>query len=90
MRKPSRRISMSRTPQDFGVLAGKNPWIRRTGAEKHYPEPIRRKTADDFFRGKILRVRVRFIRERWSEYRNHENFGVFPRVAIALLFDLGK
>jgi hypothetical protein len=58
---------MSRTPQDFGVFAGKNPWIRRSVTEKQHPEPIRRKAAYDFFRSKVLRVRVRFIRERWSE-----------------------
>src|ERR1700682_5229954 len=79
MSEPSWRISMSRPPQDFGVFARKNSRIGRSVAEKHHSEPVRRKAADDFFRGKVLRVRVRFIRERWSEYRNHEKFlGLYP------------
>jgi hypothetical protein len=58
-------------PQDFRILASQNPRIGRPIAEQHDPEAIRRKTAYDLFCGQVLRVRVRFIRERWSEYRNH-------------------
>jgi hypothetical protein len=75
---------MSRASQDFGVIAGKKPWIRHSVAEKHYPEPIRRKMAYNFFHGKVLRVCVRIIRERWSEYRNHQDFwGLHPGFANA-------
>jgi hypothetical protein len=63
--------------QDFSIFTGKNPRIRRSVAEKHYPEPIRRKTTYDLFRGQVLRVRVRFIRERWGEYREHQGCCVF-------------
>ena len=84
MGKPSWRISMSSPPQDFSVFARENPWVGRSVAEKHYPEPIRGKAAYDFFRGKVLRVRVRFVRERWGEDRNHQDFsGLRPDFATA-------
>jgi hypothetical protein len=59
--------------QDLRIFARKNPRISRSVAKKHDPESIRRKTAYDLFHGQVLRIRVRFIRERWSEYRNHGN-----------------
>ena len=54
---------MRRPFQDFCVFARENSWIRLAGAEKHNSEPVRWKTAYDFFYGKILRVRVGFVRE---------------------------
>jgi len=79
MSEPSWCISMSSTPQDFRIFASENPRIGGAGAEKHYPELVRWKTAYDFSRGQILRIRVCFIRERWSEYRNHQDFcGLHP------------
>ena len=70
-REPSCRIAMSGPRQDFCVFASENPRIGSSVAKHHDPEPIRRKTAYDLFRGQVLRVRVRFIGERWSEYRDH-------------------
>jgi hypothetical protein len=60
---------MPRPRQDFCVFAGENPRIGRFFARQHDPEPIRRKTAYDLFRGQDLRVRVRVIGEHWCEYR---------------------
>lgn len=72
MTEPSGRISMSCIPQNFSIFSGENPRIGISVAEEHDPEPVRRKTADDFFRGEVLRICVRFIRERWREYSKHE------------------
>src|SRR5271166_5816787 len=91
MTEPARSIAVPRPAQDCGIRASQNPRIGRSIAQHHDLEAIRRKTAYDFFRCQILRVRVRFIRERGSEYRDHGNSGGFHlRVAIELLFDLGK
>ena len=60
--------------EGFRIFAGQNARIGRSARQKDDSEPIWRKTAHNFFRGQVLCVCVRLIRERWSEYRNHQGF----------------
>src|ERR1700732_5637394 len=72
---------MSGPPQDFCVFASENPRIGRSVAKEHDLEPIRWQTAYDLFHGQVLRVRAGFIRERWGEYRKHEDPCATPLVS---------
>jgi len=73
-REPSCGISVLAKLQNLSIPASENPRIGHSVAEHYDPKPVRRETAYDLFRRKVLRVRIGFVGKRWGEYSEHGHF----------------